>query len=238
MENTISSTQQWYEKSYTQAGFKAQRLYPNEELLRFMGRNFFKIPFNERKNIKILEAGCGSCSNLWMIGKENFAAYGIDLSAASIELGKQMLDKWGSSAELTVGSMTEMPYEANYFDAVVDVFSSNCLAVADFENFLAHVSRVLKTGGKVFSYTPSATSEAFTNYAPAEKIDDYTITGIYRETAPYHGNYYPFRFETPEHLTTLYYKHGLEITAMELITRTYNNMGEPFQQISLEAVKK
>jgi ubiquinone/menaquinone biosynthesis C-methylase UbiE len=238
MDNQIITTQEWYEKSYKKAGFKAQRLYPNEELLRFMGRNFFSTPYNERQGIKILEPGCGSCSNLWMIAKENFDAYGIDLSAASIELGELMLEKWGVKAKLSVGSMTQLPYEENYFDAVVDVFSSNCLNVADFELFLNQLHKVVKPGGKVFSYTPSAASEAFINYQPAEKIDPYTINGIYRESSPYYGNFYTLRFETKEHITALYKQYGFEITGMELITRTYNNMGEPFQHISLEAIKK
>lgn len=237
MNNQIDTTQEWYEHSYKKAGFKAQRLYPNEELLRFMGRNFFSIPFSERKNTKILEPGCGSCSNLWMIAKENFDAYGIDLSTASIELGHEMLKKWGVEAQLAVGSMTELPYEEGFFDAVIDVFSSNCLNVADFNLYLNQISKALKKGGKVFSYTPSAASEAFINYAPAQKIDDYTINGIYRESSPYYGNFYPFRFETKGHISNLYKEHGFEITAMETITRTYNNLSEPFQHISLEAVK-
>ena len=58
----------WYEKSYTQKGFGAQRRYPNEELLRFLGREFFsKTERNQRKNIKVLDLSCGSCSNLWMV---------------------------------------------------------------------------------------------------------------------------------------------------------------------------
>ena len=79
----------WYQKSYKKEGFGAQRLYPNEELLRFLGRHFFLIPIQKRKNIKILELACGSCSNLWMIGKEGFKAYGIDFSDVAIRLGKK-----------------------------------------------------------------------------------------------------------------------------------------------------
>jgi len=61
---SISETEKWYEKSYSQDGFSAQRFYPNEEFLRFMGRNFFAIPKHMRKSKSILEIGCGSCSNL------------------------------------------------------------------------------------------------------------------------------------------------------------------------------
>ena len=54
------STRSFYDDSYRSAGFSAQRRYPNEELCRFMGKNFFKVPQDQRKDIRILEVGCGS----------------------------------------------------------------------------------------------------------------------------------------------------------------------------------
>ncbi len=51
----------FYNESYEGQGFDAQRRYPNEELCRFMGRNFFSIPHEKRKEIKILETGCQTC---------------------------------------------------------------------------------------------------------------------------------------------------------------------------------
>ena len=51
----------FYNASYERLGFNAQRKYPNEELCRFMGRNFFSVLDEKRKGIKILEAGCGNC---------------------------------------------------------------------------------------------------------------------------------------------------------------------------------
>ena len=52
----MTNVKKWYEESYKKSGFKAQRHYPNEELLRFLGVNFFnKIDKNNRKEVKILE---------------------------------------------------------------------------------------------------------------------------------------------------------------------------------------
>ncbi|MCK4823913.1 class I SAM-dependent methyltransferase, partial [bacterium] len=229
----------WYEKSYGEYGFKAQRLYPNEELCRFLGREYFcKMPKEERKDIRILEMGCGSCSNLWMIAREGFEAFGIDLSTESITLGQQMLEHWGVNAQLNVGSMCELPYEDDFFDAVLDIFSGNCLSESDFHTCLDEVKRVLKPCGKFFSYTPGARSEAFINHSPAKKIDDWTLDGIRRENSPYFGNFYPFRFITPEHYSTLLEEKGFNVPYLEIVGRTYRNMQEYFEFVTIVGQKK
>ncbi|MCP4050810.1 MAG: class I SAM-dependent methyltransferase [bacterium] len=95
-EKRIEIVKQYYEDSYKEKGLNAQRLYPNEELLRFFGREFFsKIDRNKRGHIKVLELGCGSCSNLWMVSKEGFDSYGLDLSEEAVNLGQEMLSYWG-----------------------------------------------------------------------------------------------------------------------------------------------
>ncbi len=236
--STQDAVKKYYEREYSEGGFTAGRMYPSEELMRFMGRNFFKIPFDERKNIKIIETGCGVCSNLWPLAKENFDVYGIDISPASLDWGKKMFERWGTDGELKAASMTELPYEAKVFDVLLDVLSSVCLDVKDFGKFLTEANRVLKQEGKMFCNTFSAESEAFKNYAPSVKIDEYTLDGIHRENAPYYGNFFPLRFETPEHITEMFNKHGFEVTYLELLTRTYYNRQEPFQLIILEAFKK
>ena len=237
-ENFNKITTDWYEKSYNKQGFGAQRKYPNEELMRFFGRNYFSIPIELRQTIKVLEVGCGSCGNLWVIAKEGFDSFGIDISNESINLGEQMLQKWDTKASLSVASMTDLPYENNYFDVICDVYSSYCLNNQQFNEYLEEVKRTLKPGGKIFSYTPSTKSDAFVNYSPAEKIDSNTLNGIFRESSPYFGNFYPFRFTNPDEIKTQYGNHGIEINYSELINRTYNNQSENFQFITLEGTKK
>src|ERR1700733_9194756 len=132
----------FYERSYESSGFGAQRRYPNEELMRFMGRTLFPVPPGQRKDVRILEVGCGSGGNLWAIAREGFDAHGIDLSAEGINLCRRMVESWGCVATLRAGDMTDLPYESGFFDAVVDVFSSYCLPEKDFARYLDGVARV------------------------------------------------------------------------------------------------
>ena len=231
----------YYETSYESAGFKAQRRYPNEELMRFIGRTYSSVPVLERKNIRILEVGCGSGGNLWSIAREGFDAYGIDISPAGIEICEKMLKSWGTKASLQAGDMSSLPYKAEYFDAVVDVFSSYCLPEKDFIRYLNEIERVLKPGGKYFSYTPSKNSDVFKHAPSSEKIDESTLTGIHRETAPFYGNFYPFRFTAPEEYENYISKTEkgkLLVSYSEVMGRTYGRGKEYFEFLVLEAGKK
>ena len=96
---------------------------PTKNFAVFLGRNFFHLPFKERKNIKILEVGCGSGGNLWAIAREGFSGFGVDISPKAIELCRETLASYGCSAELFVTDMINLPLENEELNAVVDVFS-------------------------------------------------------------------------------------------------------------------
>lgn len=225
----------WYENSYGRLGFAAQRRYPNEELLRFFGRYYFPVPFEQRKNIRILEVGCGSGANLWMIAREGFDAYGVDLSAEGIKLCKSMLRAWGATATLNVASMTSCPFPANFFDAVIDVFSANCLDEAGFSEFMNEATRLLRRGGRFFSYAPSKKSDAFLNPGPSRRLDASTLDGIHRKDAPFYGNNYSFRFINNEEYRSELEKRGLKVTYNEKVGRTYHDGREYFEVVVIAA---
>ena len=109
--------------------------------------------------------------------REGFQASGLDLSPVSLKLGREMLESWATTADLTCGSMVNLPYRDAQFEAVVDVFSSYCLGLADFALFLGEVRRVLRRGGRLFIYTPSIESDAFKNHSPATLLDERTLAG-------------------------------------------------------------
>ncbi len=233
----INPVKQFYDKSYNQHGFGAQRKYPNEELCRFMGRNFFSLPIHERREKKILEVGCGSGANLWMIAWEGFKAYGVDISDQALVLCQEMLDSYSVSATLKAQDMENLSFEDNFFDAVVDVFSSYCLTQKEHENFLQHVHRILSPNGLFFSYFPSKRSDAYTNPGNVNFVDKDTLSGIVRSSSPFVGQDYNFRFMHPEEYKENLINCGFQISYLETVQRTYHNQTEQFEFIVIEARK-
>lgn len=225
----------FYDGSYRELGFLAQRLYPNEELLRFMGTYYFSIPPEERKERRILEVGCGSGANLWMIAREGFEAHGLDLSEEALRLCQQVVSRWQVSATLKQGSMLATGYPDAHFDAVVDVFSGYCFDEKDFDIYLDEVTRILKPSGRFFSYTPSKNNDSFRDPGPSKAIDDSTLDGLHRPTSPFYGQFYPFRFTDPEEFEARLAKRGFSILRNERIGRTYRSRQEYFEFTSIHA---
>lgn len=228
----------WNENSYKNLGLKAQRNYPNEELMRFIGREVLnQVLLSQRSEIMVLEIGCGSCSNLWALAKEGLSCYGIDISDTAILLGKETLEKWGVNADIKKSDMRNTGYDSEFFDIVLDVFSIYSINHIGFLQTLDEVERILKKGGLFFSYTPSSKSKAFNDFSPAKKIDGNTLNGIYRKNSPFYGNFYDFHFIESYEYKKILENKGFKIIYLETISKTYNNLQEEFQFVSIVAQK-
>lgn len=238
--NDIEKTKFFYQNSYLKAGIRAQRRYPNEEFCRFMGRHFLDkdINLDSRRQIKILETGCGSGANLWMVAREGFDAYGIDLSEQAVILANEMLDSYSTKANLSVQNMECLNFPDTYFNAVVDIFSSYCLDKKQGMNYLNEVSRVLKSDGFFFSYFPSKKSDTYQYPGDSNFIDSDTLDAVTRKDSPFCGQDYPFRFMHPREYSEVLTNLGFEIQYLESIDKTYRNQQEIFSFVSIVAKKK
>lgn len=228
----------FYTEQYRDSGFNAQRRWPNEDLIRFFGLNFFHLPFEERKKIKVLETGSGPGSNLWPLAREGFDVYGLELSEHAVALCEQMFSHWGVTGHITQGNMMEMPYEDAYFDIIFETLSACCLNEEEFKTYIKEVERVLKPGGYFYSFHPSKNSQAFLNHAPAQKIDDSTLDGICRPGSPYEGYTAPFRFISRIEFMDILKAEHFDIDACEVHGRTYRNSEEYHEYISMVARKR
>ncbi len=65
-----AATEKFYDVNYSNAN--AQRHYPNEEMVRFCGRELFCLSPDERRKKHVLDLGCGNGANTWMFAKEGF----------------------------------------------------------------------------------------------------------------------------------------------------------------------
>jgi len=125
--------------------------------------------------------------------------------------------------------MTAIPYRSRQFDVIMDVFSAYCLDERGYGAFLDEVGRLLRPGGRFFSYTPSKASDAFRHPGTARFIDHSTLDGISRADSAYFGSPYPFRFVAAAELPGLMAMRGLSIVYSETVGRTYRGGREYFE---------
>jgi SAM-dependent methyltransferase len=124
--------------------------YPPESLIRFIAVNFYQ---KDRKKVKILEVGSGLGANLWYVAREGFNAYGIDGSHAAVEKARKWIGEEGLTVDLRVGDIVELPYEDDYFDAVIDIGCLCCNSWEDSTKIIKEIKRVTKNGGLFYSKT-------------------------------------------------------------------------------------
>jgi len=97
------------------------------------------------RNIKVLDAGCGTGKLCEMLAAYNFDVYGIDLSKKAIELAKFR----NAKIDYKVGNVLNLErfYRNNFFDVVVSTFVTLYLKEAQLSKFFKQVFKVLKKQG-------------------------------------------------------------------------------------------
>lgn len=233
--DALSVSVSHFDTQYRLQGMGAQRSYPNESLIQFIASRYFKLAHQQRKDIKVLEVGCGSGANLWMMAKEGLQVYGLDSSAAALELARQHLhEKWSVTADLREGSFTALPYEDAFFDAVVDVVSLQHLSLKNARLAIGEIARVLKPSGEFFSYRLSDHSVQFADLSQA-KVDVATLLNIDDVTMPLANNG-PIAFWSPSLAGMVYEEVGMKLFSCERFGRTYSN-GQYVEYLSLISKK-
>ncbi len=157
--------------------------YPYESVISFV---FNYAPKSKpRCDVKILEVGFGAGNNLWFAAREGFSVYGIELSQKAVEFAQKRFENDGLNGDLRIGDFTELPYEDEYFDLVIDRGALTCVDLKTQKRSVNEILRVLKKGGK-FHY--NCLSDAHSAYRSAlEKGLEITSgirdskLGIYKE---------------------------------------------------------
>ena len=164
---------QSWEEIYRTQGYRGR--YPNEDLIRFVAPLFREETVEARKNIKMLEVGCGPGAEIWYLAREGFQVYGIDGSKTAIAMCRQRLKAEGLGAEIVVGDITDLPYPDEYFQVVVDVAAIQHNPPDSIAQIISEVYRVLKDGGHFFSLARSDRDYLF---GCGRKIAENTYTDI------------------------------------------------------------
>lgn len=146
--------------------------YPTEAVIRFVARNYYQL---DRKNVKILDFGCGQGAHTWYLAREGFDTYAFDGSESAVKRTREYLEKEDVQAEVKVMDGISLDYEDNFFDAVID---SACIGHTTMENIIemyCGIHRVLKPGGQLFT---TFFSTRTSGYGEGKLIEPGTFCGI------------------------------------------------------------
>ena len=168
-EADMQSFDQTWEKIHAE---RAWGKYPSEPVIRFVARNYYN---RDRKEVKILDFGCGAGCNTWFLAREGFDTYAFDGSESAIARVQDMLQSEGLQANVSVQEGADLKYENNFFDCVIDNVTIYANRMEAIRVMYRKIYDMLKNGGKVFSVV---FAKGTTGYGTGTKLEEGTYTDI------------------------------------------------------------
>jgi ubiquinone/menaquinone biosynthesis C-methylase UbiE len=97
-------------------------------------------------DMRVLDVGCGTGSNLEAYQKAGCSVYGIDMSPSMLQIAEQKLQE---DAELYLGNATAMPYEDNFFDLVTTTLMLHEVSPSVRDQVITEMQRTVKPDGSI-----------------------------------------------------------------------------------------
>lgn len=202
--------------------------YPSEQVVRFVARNYYNCV---RKDIKILDFGCGAGANTWFLAREGFDVYAFDGAPSAVKRAeKYLLGEGYNSVHFKVLDGKFLDYEENFFDCVID---SVCIYSNTRNNIIKmyqEVYRVLKQQGKIYSSCFGLETDG---YLTGEELEVNTYNNITEGVLANRGISH---FYSEQELYTILYDIGFRDIVIEKMQYTDN--GNKVEILMAKAVKK
>lgn len=146
--------------------------YPSEHVIRFVARNYYN---RERKNVKIFDFGCGTGAHSWYLAREGFDTYAFDISESAIQNFEERMRIESLNVNAIVSDGLNVPYEDNYFNAIIDNVSIFSNPLADIKLMYKKCHDILVDGGKLMTVVFSKDT---TGYGTGTYIEPGSYEGI------------------------------------------------------------
>ena len=141
-----------------------------------------RCPYNEvasfvyryskgNRDIEILEVGSGDGNNLWYLTKEGFNIRGIEISQERINNARMRLREDNLEVEIKQGSFTEIEYEDNMFDLVIDRGAITCVNYDEAKKAISEIHRVLNKDGYLIIRVNSS-NDIYTKPGKEKEIEE------------------------------------------------------------------
>lgn len=113
---------------------------------------FFKLLKKEKPKAKILDIGCGDGWISIQAAKKDFAVWGIDASETAIKKAKKdaLKERVEKKTHFQTGNALDLPYAANFFDALLDRGLFHHILPENRELYLKNIQRVLQKDAWIY----------------------------------------------------------------------------------------
>ena len=133
-----------------------------------------ELPTFKHYQVKsILDLGCGVGRNGVFLAKIGFDVVCIDISESALGIANAWARKEGlTNMKLALGTMTNLPFDNDCFDAVISISVIHHAVKKDIEQIIAEVYRALKKNGVFFA---NAASVEDPRYGEGEEVEENTF---------------------------------------------------------------
>ncbi len=135
-----------WERVYAKGEYLQQPIHP--ELVEVIKR------FESQAVKHVLDLGCGSGRHTVFLAKHGFEVFGLDIAPSGLSATLQLLAEAGLTAQVVLSDIQRLPYEDDFFDAIISVQVIHHNRLRDIEATVAEMWRVLKPHGLVWVTVP------------------------------------------------------------------------------------
>lgn len=201
--------------------------YPPEHVIRFVARNYY---MSERKNVRILDFGCGQGANTWFLAREGFDTYAFDGSESAVIKARRKIANENLKCHFSVMDGTTIDYNENFFDAVIDNACIYSNKYSDIMEMYKKILYVLKPGGKLLTV---CFGEDLEGYKTGEMVENGTYIDIKNGLLSHRGIAHIF---TEDELYNLIETTGFQNVQVDWVR--YSDNGNMVHQYICTAEKK
>ncbi len=189
--------------------------YPSEHVIRFVARNYYN---RDRKNIRILDFGCGQGAHTWYLAREGFDTYAFDGSESAVMKCREKLEAEGLKANFFLSDATNLKFDEDFFDAVIDNVCVYANRMMDIKTMYHEILHVLKPGGKLLTVS---FGEELEGYQSGKEVEPGTWTNIKEGVLANRGISHIWN---EKELTNILYETGFSDVDLEWMKYTDQNM--------------
>lgn len=197
------------------------RYFPNEELIRFLGRTYGSVVHKKATGLTAIEIGCGVGGNVWALTEWGFFGYGLELSAEAIKQARDHAKRHGFEyvaeyKQYLAPAPIALPSRS--VQLVIDIQTIQHMPEEDHKAMYKELYRVLAPGGRFFSVHWCAGVAAKYIFPEHSELCQWTRFHVFQFSKWLEAE----GFKTPQ---------------VHIAGRTYHNVIEPAEWVVMEAVK-